>query len=166
MEVFTGLPDQNQRFASITNPKKKNKGQTDYPPGLVSSSVQSGPVRPSTHWQLHTPSLCFTKPSFWQVGGLEQSPTGTKSGLFFYLLPTETENIPIMFSVKMLSWTMFLWTMFANGTWINNLSFSTWYQIGMVKIQNKTSTASLHSYLKINKIYNTGYMWLKCYRYM
>lgn len=100
MEVFTGLPDQNQRFASITNPKKKNKGQTDYPPGLVSSSVQSGPVRPSTHWQLHTPSLCFTKPSFWQVGGLEQSPTGTKSGLFFYLLPTETENIPIKFSVK------------------------------------------------------------------
>ena len=100
MEVFTGLPDQNQRFASITNPKKKNKRQTDYPPGLVSSSVQSGPVRPSTHWQLHTPPLCFTKPSFWQVGGLEQSPTGTKSGLFLYLLPTETENIPIMFSVK------------------------------------------------------------------
>lgn len=41
--------------------------------GLVSNCVQSGPVNPSTHWQLHSPLTCFTNPSFWQTGGFVQS---------------------------------------------------------------------------------------------
>lgn len=40
---------------------------------FVSNWVQSGPVNPSTHWQLQTPFTCFTNPSFWQTGGFVQS---------------------------------------------------------------------------------------------